>query len=141
MSNITCLRLKLRPDLNFTVIVNPNSGPGDGTGPDKQYTVAVTELSSYPNAQTVGYVRTGYATRNITDVIDEVNIYSGWSSISSSLTMHGIFFDEAPHEYTADAVDFMHTVNKAVKDATGLQGPKTVRLCPYDFIFPLLTMA
>lgn len=108
------------------MIVNPNSGPGDTQTPGDQYTPAVEELNSYPNVQTVGYVRTGYATRNISDVINEVNIYSGWFFNSSSLAMHGIFFDEAPHQYTADAVDFMITIDEAVKNATGLQGAKTV---------------
>lgn len=40
--------------------------------------------------------------------------------------MHGIFFDEAPHEYSADHVQYMQDANNAVRDAIGIQGEKTV---------------
>ena len=77
--------------------------------------------------QTIGYVRTGYGTRNISTVISEVNTYAGWNSKSPELAMHGIFFDESPHEYVAESVPFMKTVNEVVKNNTaGLQGNKTV---------------
>jgi hypothetical protein len=106
--------------------VNPNDGPGNGSVPGDQYYAAIKLLSSYPNIQLLGYVRTGYATRNINDVIQDVFTYSGWSSNSSSLAMHGIFLDETPHEYTANAVEFMRKVNKVVKEASGLRGVRTV---------------
>lgn len=108
------------------MIINPNSGPGATEFPDVDYTAAVEKLSTYGNALMVGYVRTGYATRNISTVIAEVDTYASWSSNSSALTMHGIFFDEAPYNYSEQAVDFMHTVNQVVKNSTGLHGPKLV---------------
>jgi hypothetical protein len=120
-------RLEARPDLKFNVVVNPNNGPGDGLVPNEQYTEALTKLGSYSNARMLGYVRTGYATRDIDDVIREINVYAGWSSNSSSLAMQGIFLDEAPHQYTAEAVDFMHRAGRAIKSATGLHGPRTVQ--------------
>jgi hypothetical protein len=109
------------------VIVNPSSGPGSSQYPDDQYSAGVQTLNTYPNVKTVGYVRTGYATRNISDVVSDVNTYAGWASKSSTLAMHGIFFDEAPYEYVAEAVEYMRSINQAVKNATGLQGEKTVR--------------
>jgi hypothetical protein len=112
--------------LNFTVIINPDSGPGSTDYPDVDYTAAVEKLSTYGNALMVGYVRTGYATRNISTVIAEVDNYAGWSSNSSALTMHGIFFDEAPYNYSEQAVDFMQTVNQVVKNSTGLHTPRLV---------------
>lgn len=114
-------------NLDFTVIINPSSGPGSSQYPDDHYTTAVQKLNTYPNVKTVGYVRTGYATRNISTVVSEVDTYAGWASKSSGLAMHGIFFDESPHEYSADAVEYMRSVNQAAKNATGLQGGKTVR--------------
>jgi hypothetical protein len=120
-------RLLAEPGLNFTVIINPKSGPGSTQYPDEQYTAALTQLSKYPNARKVGYVRTGYATRNLSDVVSEVNVYSGWASKGSAFAMDGIFFDESPHEFSDDAVNFMLSASKAVKDAKGLQGSKTVR--------------
>jgi hypothetical protein len=74
----------------------------------------------------MGYVRTGYATRNISDVTAEINVYSGWASKGPAFTMDGIFFDESPHQYSAEAVDFMLRASRAVKAATGIQGAKTV---------------
>lgn len=119
--------MEARAHQNFTVIVNPGSGPGSSQFPDSQYTTEIKKLNAYPNVNTVGYVRTGYGSRNISDVVSEVNTYAGWSSNSSDLAMHGIFFDEAPHEYSAAAVDFMKVANEAVKNATGLQRARTVR--------------
>jgi hypothetical protein len=120
-------RVEAHRNLPFTVIVNPSSGPGSSQYPDEHYSTAVQTLNAYPNVKTVGYVRTGYATRNISDVVSEVNTYAGWVSKSSDLAIHGIFFDEAPHEYVAEAVEYMHNINQAVKNATGLMGDKTVR--------------
>jgi hypothetical protein len=109
------------------VIVNPSSGPGSSQYPDEQYSAAIQTLNAYPNVKTVGYVRTGYATRNMSTVVSEVNTYAGWASKASTLAMHGIFFDEAPHEYVTDAVEYMHNINQVVKNANGLRGDKTVR--------------
>ncbi len=126
---INPLRVQAHRNLEFTVIVNPSSGPGASQYPDDYYSAAIQTLNGYPNVKTVGYVRTGYATRNISTVISEVNTYAGWTSKAASLAMHGIFFDESPHEYTADAVEYMRSINQVVKNATGLQGDKTVRKC------------
>ncbi|KHN97554.1 spherulin 4-like cell surface protein [Metarhizium album ARSEF 1941] len=115
-----------RPDVNFTVIVNPNSGPGETPYPDARYDAAIRRLNSYPNVETVGYVRTGYATRKLGDVTRDVSVYSGWSSNASSLAMHGIFFDESPHQYSADAVDFMRAADSFVRQTPGLQGRRMV---------------
>jgi hypothetical protein len=109
------------------VIVNPSSGPGSSQFPDENYTPQLEKLNGYPNVDTVGYVRTGYATQNISLVVSEVATYAGWASKNSSLAIHGIFFDESPYEYSAAAVEYMHTINEAVKNSTGLQGDKIVR--------------
>ncbi|KAI9049444.1 hypothetical protein LZ554_006476 [Drepanopeziza brunnea f. sp. 'monogermtubi'] len=118
--------VEARPELKFIVIVNPGSGPGLLAYPNDQYSASIAKLNSYANVQTVGYVRTGYASQNISAVVNEVSTYAGWSSNSSTLAMHGIFFDEAPHQYSAEAVEYMQIVNLAVKKAVGLQGDKTI---------------
>ena len=116
-------RVEAHPDLNFTVIINPSSGPGSSPISTTPYAQQVSQLNAYPNVNTVGYVRTGYATRNISDVLSEVATYAGWSQ---NLAMHGIFLDEAPHEYSVDAVEFMRTVDEAIKNTDGLEGGRTV---------------
>jgi|TARA_R110002003_G_scaffold187_10_gene14658 hypothetical protein len=120
-----------RPSLNFTVIINPSSGPGSSPFPDEQYTAALAQLATYPNARKVGYVRTGYATRNLSDVISELNVYAGWASKNQAFAIDGIFFDESPHQYTQDAVDFMLSATRAVK-AANFQGLKTVCIGPIN---------
>jgi hypothetical protein len=122
--------LLARPKLDFTVIINPSSGPGASQYPDEQYIAALNQLAKYPNVQKIGYVRTGYASRNLSDLISEVNMYSGWASKGKAFAMDGIFFDESPHEYSSAAVDFMLSATRAVKDATGLQSSKTVGVGP-----------
>lgn len=119
-------RLADHPQITFTVIVNPKSGPGDDPYPNNDYTAALKQLALYPNAKKVGYVRTGYASRNLSDVISELNTYSGWASKDAAFAMDGIFFDESPHQYSADAVSFMLSATQAVKSAQGFQDDKTV---------------
>jgi Spherulation-specific family 4 len=110
--------------------VNPSSGPGTSQYPNDDYTTQIQQLNAYQNVNTLGYVRTGYATRDITTVVSEVSTYAGWASKSGDLAMHGIFFDEAPHQFSEAAVEFMLVANEAVKNAEGLQGQKTVRDTP-----------
>lgn len=113
------------PNLNFTVIINPNSGPGDSALPDDSYTPEIAKLNSFPNVRTVGYVRTGYGTRNISDVLADVATYSGWAS-GVNISMHGIFFDEAPYDYNEGNATFLTTINQAVKNSTGIQPDRLV---------------
>jgi hypothetical protein len=108
------------------VIINPASGPGSSPYPNGNYTAQITRLNTYDNVDLVGYVRTGYATNNLTDVIAQVGIYGGWSSPSESLAMHGIFCDEAPHQYSEEAAEYMRTLNEAIKKTPGLRGERMV---------------
>ncbi|EAW24740.1 spherulation-specific family 4 protein [Aspergillus fischeri NRRL 181] len=114
------------PNLNFTIIINPSSGPGNSSQPSSQYAHQIQRLNAYPNVRTVGYVRTGYASRNLTTVLQEVGIYSGWAAVSPTLAMRGIFFDEVPSEYTTSAAEYLATINEAVKNASGLRPDRTV---------------
>jgi Spherulation-specific family 4 len=108
----------------------------------------IQNLTQYPNVQPVGYVRTGYAGRDIDDVLHDISVYSGWKTTDragvnvTAMAMHGIFFDEAPHEYTSENADYMSRINKAAKDASGIISPKTVcspvimaQGCPTIFLF------
>ncbi|ETS82556.1 hypothetical protein PFICI_04432 [Pestalotiopsis fici W106-1] len=128
--------IELRLDVSFIVVINPNSGPGSGTAPDYYYGPAIAKLNTYANVQTVGYVRTDYTRRDIDAVIADVETYAGWSSISSTYTMHGIFFDEAPYEFNQDSVTYMETIDALVKSSTGLKGAKTVIHNPGTIVDP-----
>lgn len=121
------------PSQRFTVVINPHSGPGSSQFPSIEYTTQIQNLTRYPNVQTLGYVRTGYATRAVNDVLSDISTYSGWQTMekdgvnATALAMHGIFFDEAPHEYSPENAEYMSRINQAVKDAAGVLSPKTVR--------------
>lgn len=119
-------------DQNFTVIINPDSGPGAPQLPGTEYTTQIQNLTQYPNVQAVGYVRTGYGSRDVQEILRDIATYSQWETTrranvnASAMAMHGIFFDEAPHEYTPEAAEFLTTINQAAKDAAGVLEPKTV---------------
>ncbi len=116
----------MNSDTNFSVIINPASGPGEAATPGTEYTNAIRKLNEAPNVQTVGYVRTGYTERNIDDVLRDIATYSRWSQLDGSLAMSGIFFDETPHDYSPQQKAYLTTINQAVKDSNGIQQPKLV---------------
>jgi len=123
------------------VILNPGSGPGSSQYPSNDYVSQIQRLNTYLNVRTIGYVPTGYASRNITSVLHDVSTYSGWAAYpttktnSTGLAVHGIFFDEAPYEYSEEAADYLKTINRAVKNASGLLPDRMVseQTSPYDF--------
>jgi hypothetical protein len=86
----------------------------------------VGRLANYSNVEKLGYVRTGYASRNLSEVISELNIYAGWASKNQAFVMNSVFFDESPYQYTQEAVEFMLSASRAVKDAQGFQKSKVV---------------
>ncbi|RMZ78641.1 hypothetical protein DV738_g3717, partial [Chaetothyriales sp. CBS 135597] len=114
------------------LIINPEDGPGSSDEPPEDYVVALKNLSTYDNVRLVGYVRTQWAERDITEVQREVQVYSDWSKINGSasgtgpLTMDGIFFDEAPSVYSTQTHEYLQQINRAVKDASGLGGNRTI---------------
>jgi len=119
------LRLNATSNLNYTIIVNPDSGPGDSSLPNADYLPAIQKLNAFPNARTVGYVRTTYGNRSLDDVLQDISTYAGWANSNQDIEMHGIFFDEAAHDYTAEVAEYMQTANDAVKAASGISGDKT----------------
>lgn len=110
------------------MIINPDSGPGTTATPNADFYPAIQKLNAFANVQTVGYVHTGYGTRNISKVLQDIQTYSGWSKAKPSIAMDGIFFDEVVSEWSSEAGTFMKTINQAAKNATGLLGARTVSL-------------
>jgi hypothetical protein len=108
------------PDLDFTVIINPNSGPGGSALPDANYTQGITNLSSYDNVRTIGYVATSWAGKDINAVLQEIATYAAWADQNSSLALGGIFFDETPAQYDPDSAQYLQTISDAVRNASGL---------------------
>ncbi|KAH0537521.1 hypothetical protein FGG08_005696 [Glutinoglossum americanum] len=110
------------PGLGFTVVLNPANGPGPSQYPGSDYAAEVQKLNAHSNVRMMGYVPTGYATRNITSVLLDVSTYSGWATdpTTTGLAVHGIFFDETPNQYSTEAAEYLETINRAVKNSSGL---------------------
>ncbi|KAJ7627042.1 Spherulation-specific family 4, partial [Roridomyces roridus] len=92
------------PSLQFYVIINPNSGPGD---PDPAYQSNIQTLRTHSNALLVGYVATGFGTRPSADVLQDIETYAGWNT---SYSMDGIFFDQTQTGFDAEYTSYSDAV-------------------------------
>lgn len=125
------------PSLPFYVIVNPNTGPGNNTLLDPNYARELPRLNSRKNVQAIGYVRTAWASRKISDVLQDVNIYSSWAdNKTANYEVRGIFYDEAPNAYFPDTATFMNTIDRHVKNQTGFGGINFVLPRPISILIP-----
>ncbi|PWY69361.1 hypothetical protein BO83DRAFT_379871 [Aspergillus eucalypticola CBS 122712] len=113
------------PNVHFTIIINPDSGPGSSSLPDSNFLTAVPRLTSYSNVLAIGYVPTEKGTRAISDVESDIKTYAGWPSASgnSSFAVHGIFLDEAPNAYSEELVSYYQQLANLIKESSGL-GPE-----------------
>ncbi|GAB1196845.1 hypothetical protein APSETT444_006123 [Aspergillus pseudonomiae] len=112
------------PDVQFTIIINPDNGPGSNTPSDTNFLTAVPRLASYSNALVLGYVSTQKGTRDISEVEQDIQTYASWPSASgkSSFAVHGIFLDEAATDYSAETVTYYTNLASTIRQSTGL-GP------------------
>ncbi|RAL07903.1 spherulation-specific family 4 protein [Aspergillus homomorphus CBS 101889] len=113
------------PDVHFTVIINPSSGPGTSTLPDAAFLSAVPTLTQHSNVLAIGYVPTQKGTRALADVERDINTYANWPTAANnaSFAVHGIFLDEAPNAYSAELVSYYSTLASLIRSKTGL-GPE-----------------
>lgn len=99
-------------DTDWLVVVNADSGPGGSRKPgndDVNYITGVSQLNSYENVETVGYVRTNYGKSAMADLKANITTWSQWkTSTANDLSVSGIFFDESSdsYEYLDEAIDF-----------------------------------
>ncbi|TVY15145.1 Spherulin-4 [Lachnellula arida] len=109
------------PRLNFTVVVNPASGPGVEPRPDSNYTREIPKLNKHANVRTVGYVSTSYTNRNISLALRDIETYSVWSDHSTipGLGVQGIFLDETPSQYQPASTLFLDTLAESITSQTG----------------------
>ena len=109
------------PNLPFYVVINPANGPGaQSSHPDSNWISGISQLNTYPNVRTLGYVHTTSATRNINDTITDIYTYANWSTYSgANIGMDGIFFDEAPSAFNTQTSTYMSTVASQARTALG----------------------
>ncbi|KAJ7231985.1 Spherulation-specific family 4 [Mycena rebaudengoi] len=99
------------PDIQFYIIANPNSGPGDAnTQPNTDYQPALQSLRSHANVLLVGYVFTHFGARPLSEVRQDVLTYAGWQAAWS---VAGIFFDETQAGLTSTYTSYVNVVRNA----------------------------
>ncbi|KAF1846505.1 uncharacterized protein K460DRAFT_377687 [Cucurbitaria berberidis CBS 394.84] len=106
-------------DTNFTVIINPDNGPGSDVWPPGVYIEAIKNLNAHTNVQTLGYVNTTGGTRDNATVRADIAKYAGWADVSADLGMQGIYFDETPWQYSDDARAYMKNISATVRHSQG----------------------
>jgi hypothetical protein len=113
-------RAKAHPDVEFRVILNPCSGPCQGSLPDKVYLDEIPKLRLYDNIHPLGYVATRYADKELGSVLAEIDTYANWPKLTNNtkLKVDGIFFDETPSEYVSYKYEYLKTASQAVRNST-----------------------
>ncbi|KAA8564773.1 hypothetical protein MFRU_008g03860 [Monilinia fructicola] len=100
------------PSLPFTIIVNPNSGPGATNAyPETEYINGITNLTKHDNVKLLGYVDTRYMEKDTATVDQEVETYKYWSTYTKGdIAVDGIFFDDAVNEWTSTSSTYMTAI-------------------------------
>ncbi|KAI9041836.1 spherulation-specific family 4 protein [Aspergillus affinis] len=118
-------RVTSNPDVKFTVIVNPDNGPGGSTTlQDQNFLTNIPKLAAHSNVRLIGYVATGWGDRDISEVQADIKQYAEWPSSSgdSSFAVKGIFLDEGATAYSEATVSFYEQAASLIKESSGL-GP------------------
>ncbi|KAI9642121.1 hypothetical protein NHQ30_008922 [Ciborinia camelliae] len=104
--------LSAHPTVNFTIIINPDSGPGPAhTFPDQAYIDGVASLNAFPNAKCLGYVDTAYMARSVEDVTGDVDTYKFWSTYTpQDIHLTGIFFDDSVATWDTTSSPYMSSI-------------------------------
>lgn len=107
------------PQVNFTAVINPDSGPAPVTGgcPNNDYVAGIAALNALPNVNTMGYVHTANrwncgpnknwicpATAPLDTVKANISTYAswrtlscnGWAATKQDVHIDSLFIDEAP---------------------------------------------
>ncbi|KAH7101685.1 Spherulation-specific family 4 [Auriculariales sp. MPI-PUGE-AT-0066] len=117
--------LSAYPNIQFTVIVDPQDGPGPkNTLPDSNYVAAITAINAYANAKTIGYVASTHSARPVDEYQDDVDTYLYWGTQDANLAMHGIFIDEASNDPTT--IPYYTTFSQYIRNLTWPGGTPTV---------------
>jgi hypothetical protein len=128
-------RITNHPNLDFLVIVNPNSGPGDIFVANRDYSREIPRLNAHANVVTVGYIRIDYCKRPLSEVCIEIDTYAGWATEyeKTGLGVGGILLDETPNHYTAERAEYLDAVCQHIKATPGIQGDRLVSLSLPNF--------
>ncbi|KAI4180070.1 MAG: hypothetical protein LQ346_007064 [Caloplaca aetnensis] len=99
-SNVTNT-IAANPQVQWQIIVNPNSGPGTYP-PDANYVAGLAKLNSYANVATLGYVATNYTRIPYATLTAQIDVYARWATYTgANIAVDGIFFDEVLNTATS----------------------------------------
>ncbi|KAJ4287153.1 hypothetical protein N0V90_012551 [Kalmusia sp. IMI 367209] len=126
------------PSLQFTVIVNPNSGPGYAPWwPNTDYTTYLAKLNALPNIHVVGYTDTAQVNVEggayTTDTIEkDIATYAARSTDATypNIGVNGIFFDDVTNVYSDSIGEILEEVANYTKAQSGIEGSKTTIINP-----------
>ncbi|KAJ5715451.1 uncharacterized protein N7483_012632 [Penicillium malachiteum] len=120
--------IESNPNIDFLVIVNPNSGPGESPLPDENYSREVPRLNSYRNVYTVGYIRIDYCNKPHSEAYAEIERYAGWSKQyeETHLGVGGIFVDETPNHHNPERAEYLEELTKFIKNTPGILADRFV---------------
>lgn len=110
--------ISANPQTDFTVIVNPDSGPGSDPYPDDNYIAHIAQLNTYPSVTTLGYTHASYTDRDINAVEADIQTYANWANYAdANIAIDGIFIDEAPGTATNETLSYMKQAASTVRAA------------------------
>ncbi|KAL4914635.1 Spherulation-specific family 4 [Aspergillus aurantiobrunneus] len=120
--------IEAHPTLDFLVIVNPNSGPGDIPSPDANYAREVARLNSYTNVLSVGYIRVDYCRKPLHASFAEIARYGAWAEhyATTRLGVRGIFIDETPNHHSSERAEYLSCLTRYIKDTPGILAEKFI---------------
>jgi len=103
------------PGLNYQIVVSPYLA---NQYPDLNYIAGLSSLNSFSNVQTLGYIHTTWAARDIEEVKREIDAYAGLSSyVDSDISMDGIFFDETPSRSSNETSEYLQNITTYAREA------------------------
>lgn len=110
-------RIVANPNVHFTIVINPFNGPGLDDLPDENYRQEIPKLTCHANVRVVGYVHISWAKRDLHAVCQDIDKYAQWHERSGDpgLRVKGVFVDETPNVYGADAEAYLAKLQKHVK--------------------------
>jgi len=114
--------IQTHPSVDFIIVINPSSGPGQDTKPDVNYCREIARLNSYPNVRTVGYVPVDYGRKALESAFADIAKYVGWGVADSQLAMQGIFVDESPQIADSHNTTYLEQIRQNIKNQKGLSG-------------------
>ncbi|EDU45689.1 conserved hypothetical protein [Pyrenophora tritici-repentis Pt-1C-BFP] len=103
------------PDVQFLVILNPNSGPGAAPWwPNADYIREIPRLNALPNVKTLGYICATYCKRSLKAALDDIEIYGARGRNDVCQGVDGVFVDETVNLYSHEAKNWLDSVDRKV---------------------------